>query len=86
MNRLAFGCTGTGRGPDEMDFDFTLEYTDQDCPGDIHIRTILKTMPASPIGSQTDNRRILYKSIGNNMVYPAKGKTREGIEEGRPYL
>ncbi|HBK89276.1 MAG: energy transducer TonB [Cyclobacteriaceae bacterium] len=70
----------TGRGPDEMDFDFTLEYTDQDCPGDIHIRNYFEDDAGIAYEApKLTTGEYFYKSIGSNMVYPAKAR-REGIE------
>ncbi len=35
----------TLKGPEEMDYDFTLEYTDQECPKDIAIKNFFADEP-----------------------------------------
>jgi TonB family protein len=70
----------TGKGPAEMDYDFNLEYTNQECPRSFDIKnyfaddlSVSYESPKIATGEQ------FYEFIGKNLVYPAKAR-REGIQ------
>lgn len=69
----------TGRGPAEMDYNFIIEYSDQECPKDFNIKnyfaddiSIGYQSPKVSTGEQ------FYEFIGKNLVYPGKAR-RQGI-------
>jgi TonB family protein len=70
----------TGRGPAEMNYDFTVEYSDQECPKNLNIKnyfiddlSIQYESPKLSTGEQ------FYEFVGKNLVYPAKAR-RENIQ------
>lgn len=70
----------TGRGPAEMDFNFPLEYSQQDCSKHLSIRNYF----ADEAASGYEAPKILkgeefYEFVAENLVYPGKA-IREGIQ------
>lgn len=70
----------TGKGPAEMNYDFPLEYIDQECPKNFDIKNYFTddlsiTYEAPKVSTGEQFNEFLWK----NLVYPAKAR-REGIQ------
>jgi TonB family protein len=70
----------TGHGPAEMDFNFNLEYTNQDCPGHLNIKNYFADeVTAGYECPKISTGEEFYKFLAKNIVYPAKAR-REGLQ------
>jgi TonB family protein len=70
----------TGRGPAEMDYNFPLEYSQQDCSNDLNIKNYFADEAVSGYEApKISTGEQFYEFAGKNLVYPAKAR-REGIQ------
>jgi len=70
----------TGHGPAEMDYDFVLEYAEQDCSKDLHIKNYFTD--DTNLGYEAPKMATgepFYEFLRKNLVYPGKAR-REGIQ------
>jgi TonB family protein len=75
----------TGKGTAELDYDFTLEYTDQVCPKNFDIKDFFTdNLSISYESPKISTGEQFYEFLGKILVYPAKA-VREKIQ-GKVYL
>jgi TonB family protein len=70
----------TGRGPAEMDYDFQLEYSTDDCSRDSNIKDYFADDPAAGYEApKLSTGEAFVEFVRKNMVYPSRAR-REGIQ------
>src|SRR5690606_22674484 len=70
----------TGRGPAEMDYNFPIEYSQQDCPKELNIKNYFEDEAGSGYEApKISTGEQFYEFAVKNLVYPAKAR-REGIQ------
>lgn len=70
----------TGRGPAEMDYDFNLEYSNQECSTNLNIKNYFTDEISVGYESPHISTGELFNEfVAKNLVYPAKAR-REGMQ------